>query len=208
MGLSLRLGCAGGDVFFDKRQLAIINERLRAKGLPTHVEPEGMTTGDVQAECRYGEFKNYPSLAFPYGFVHLIRRIYIRTKLDPAFVATPIDDPKEDDEYDGYMCGTDLSLARASHLCWHSDTEGSYLPIDFAEPIFVDKVSVGSTPRLDMELRLVGSKIGLADDAALAAYLVSEYDDSDPFEREKCTLAAMREMCRLSMKFKSALVFS
>jgi hypothetical protein len=194
MGLSLRLAAGGGDTFVPKETY----EELANEGVH-FAEPTDVTEEQLQEACTWEEFKSYPSLAFPYGFVHLLRRLYIRKKLDAAMVPAPVGDADEDEKYESYMAGTDLSLAVSSHLVYHGDADGIYVPVDFAKPLWLGegrhRFSVGSTQRLVAELDVVEAALGkLAED--------------DAFEREVHTLGALREMARLSLAYKTSIVFS
>lgn len=207
MGLSLRLHGLGGSRFVPQNALLRILERLKSVGVE-YREPVAIMREVVQAECRFMEFHSFPSIEFPYSFLYLLRRLYVRTLIDPVCSPEPVGAAEDDDTYSAFLDGSDHSIILDSHLMSHGDADGIYLPVDFRKPVWVDRFSAGSVPRLDRELLRVGTKIGLGDDAALEAYLRSELDPDDPFEREKHALAAMREMCRLSMKFNTAVVFS
>ena len=202
MGLSLRLGCLDDHWLAD---LDRANAALEAAGLAPHSEPKEIDKGAVQRECRFAEFQDYPSLAFPYSFVHLLRRIHTRAKLGIDPLGEPVQDASDDDEYRLSLADSYPEIAVASHLCWHSDTDGYYLPVDFPRPLTMDGEAVGSSVGLAAELAVVGEALGYTD---LDQWLAQEDDESDPWEREKHCWAAMTEMTRLSLKFRTALVFS
>jgi hypothetical protein len=132
--------------------LAIYNGSLHAAGLPQlPVFPymPGLS-GDVE-----------PVAAFDYDSLHFLRRAYLLqlTGLD----VTPVDELGGDYEQ---LLEMFEATAEQSHLVWHFDHAGAYVPLDFETPVVDDALlatggPLGSVQRLLKELEAVAPHIGI-----------------------------------------------
>jgi hypothetical protein len=130
MGLSLGVGVLADltrrepeGAAWLRRQLAIIQRLLAQHGLPAFDEPEAAVVPAAE-QPRFA--------SFPYAYLHCLRRFAARCKVDGE--APPPLGPEEHPE-------RDRAIERAAsmfdfHLLVHSDAEGFYVPIDFADVIF------------------------------------------------------------------------
>ncbi|MCA8972491.1 MAG: hypothetical protein KDC95_22070 [Planctomycetes bacterium] len=101
-----------------------------------------------------------------------------------------------------------------SHLLCHSDCEGMYVPIDFAEPIFDEDlpgVLLGSSHALLRELHSLASHIGIEFSegrptrACEAELQDPDYDGS--FTTERVVWYAMWEAATMSIQYRTAITF-
>ena len=132
--------------------LAVYNASLRGCGLPDVPVFRYMPglSGDVE-----------PIAAFDYDSLHFLRRAYLLqlTGLD----VTPVDALGGDYEQ---LLEMFEDAAERSHLVWHFDHAGAYVPIDFAQPIVDDALlaaggPLGSAQGLLRELQAVAPYIGI-----------------------------------------------
>lgn len=211
MGLTVAL--AVGSSGFD--DLPAINAALARHGVPTYAEPridrERVLADSADAALRDGD---WPS--FPYGFLHYVRRIAVRLRLDETWAPDEVDDPADDDVFrsfgEEYFDTVELE---GSHLYAHADNEGFYVPVDFERVIHGRDVPgrlLGSSQRLLGELALVGAKLGFdwggrKPSEAEIERAIEESDEGMPFFREKHVFAGMYEVARLSVAFQTAIVF-
>lgn len=183
--------------------LALVNEFLADEGLPLHEEPTQFGAAEKRSHCS----------SFPYSFLHYLRRAFAR--LREGQPVTPVKDG-EDPSTD--PCIEDASSMMNSHLLCHSDCEGYYVPIEFAEIIFdtgnrgLPGGMLGSSQRLMKELIEVAPAIGielangqLSDGEA--ARLCAE-DESGHFWHERLVWLALYENVRVSIANKTMIVFS
>jgi hypothetical protein len=184
-----------------RRELAALDEVLARAGLPAHHEPDRFEVPlfDLRRACT----------SFPYSFLHYLRRAFAHVR-----VGLPIPDDEElRPEHDAVV--EEASEMFDSHLLCHSDAEGYYAPVDFAEPIFDDAAPggmLGSTQGLLRELLAVAPHIGVeltserrptpACDAGLQAIA-----DSGPLWRERLVWYALFEAASLSLRFNTLIVF-
>lgn len=135
-----------------REDLDVYNAALTAHGLPEvpvfHYMP-GLS-GDVE-----------PIAAFDYDSLHFLRRAYLLqlTGLD----VTPVDELGGDYEQ---LLEMFEATAEQSHLVWHFDHAGAYVPIDFSQPIVDDALlsaggPLGSVQGLLRELEAVAPAIGI-----------------------------------------------
>lgn len=132
--------------------LQIYDAALAAAGLPqVPVFPymPGLS-GDVE-----------PIAAFDYDSLHFLRRAYLLmvTGLD----VTPVDELGGDYEQ---LLEMFEDTAERSHLVWHFDHAGAYVPLDFEAPVVDDALLAGGGPlgsvqRLLAELEAVAPHIGI-----------------------------------------------
>lgn len=101
---------------------------------------------------------------------------------------------------------------RFSHLINHSDAEGYYLPIDFAEPVELmveeTQYSCGSCQQLLKELNEIGPVLfGEEYEQLKGPEVLWEIDDFDPFNTEKFVWTRLRWLLRNALKQNLALAF-
>jgi hypothetical protein len=132
--------------------LEIYNASLAAAGLPAVPVFQYMPglSGDVE-----------PVAAFDYESLHFLRRAYLLqlTGLD----VTPVDELGGDYEQ---LLEMFEATAEQSHLVWHFDHAGAYVPLDFDMPVVDDALlatggPLGSVQRLLKELEAVAPHIGI-----------------------------------------------
>jgi hypothetical protein len=102
-----------------------------------------------------------------------------------------------------------------SHIICHSDVEGFYVPIDFRDPIYDDRIWgewLGSSQRALAELVLAAPLLGiplrkgrLSDKAA--RLIAEEEDDAHPCWRERRVWLKFFEAARLSVEYGTAISF-
>jgi hypothetical protein len=186
--------------------LAAVNRVLKAERLPAHVEPREPLPGTSRAALD----------AFPYSTLHHLRRAYAHRVGDPQWMATARPDggdPADDPEVEA------LTEQFTSHLLCHSDSEGFYVPIDFADVLTSTEDEdlpggmLGSSFRLREELVLVAPALGislvdgtLSDDEARRINALVTADG--PLWQEHAAWIALFEAARLSIAHRSAIVFS
>jgi hypothetical protein len=207
MGLAIGVGVFADLIIHDsegadwtRRSLAELNAALQRAGLPEHHEPERFEQPPHQSmrSCT----------SFPYSFLHYLRRAF-------AHVREGLPVPDDDNlrpEHDSIV--EDASTMFDSHLLCHSDAEGFYVPIDFAEPIFDDDVlgsMLGSSHALLRELIEVAPHIGVALDngrptPACEAELQA-IEDTGPLWRERLVWYTLFEAATISIKYNTLIVF-
>ncbi|WP_431682981.1 hypothetical protein [Kitasatospora sp. KL5] len=175
--------------------LDLLSGALNDKGI-TWREPAADDTGRA-------EF----SAGFPYGYLHHLRRVYVLQR-QGAEVTPAATTDREQYERDQEEVGEE-TLMFSSHLLCHSDCDGFYVPVDFADPLFLPQESgvagggiVGSTAGLLAELRKIAPVIGIDPDADAATVA-----PDDPFEAEKFAWYQFHEACRSSLATGRAVVF-
>lgn len=186
---------------------AAINAVLAEEGLPAHEEPQSLPPLVSRAQID----------GFPYSFLHYLRRAYARRKADPDWVATPLADGVDPGEDEALQAEYDYL---SSHLVCHSDAEGFYVPVDFAEVLFASDEDVGlpggmlgSSYRLMEELILVAPALGIQLEQgklsdAEAARIAESGEEEEGCYRELETWLLMFECARLSLEHKTAIMFS
>lgn len=183
------------------KEFDLINALLAKHGLPRHVEPREMVTwSDPVKLC-----------GFPYSWIHYLRRYAAHRQAFPDRVP-PILPPRQE-------ATTDPILAQIaspkSHLMWHSDCEGFYVPIDFAEVIESDRISggmLGSSQRLLAELRPLGAPLGFTLDhdivpKAQIQDTITAMEKESPLFIERTTWLMLFDAAKFSVAFKAAIVF-
>jgi len=188
-----------------RESLRNVNGVLRENGLPDHAEPEALPS--LQSRDSVG--------SYPYSFLHHLRRFAAHASAKPGWKPTPFpesDDPSQDSLVDRE------STMFASHLLCHSDCEGFYVPIDFAEPIFADEDRIpggmlGSSYGLMRELRAVAPALGITlTGNALSDHEVSRIntivESQGAFWIENLVWLSLFEAARLSIEHKTAICFS
>jgi hypothetical protein len=106
------------------KQLAIVNTVLLAHNLVPHHEPDDLP-----------ELRSRAGLdSFPNSFPHYLRRIYANVSQNPQWV--PIEVADGEDRSSDPAVDRELSVRMTSHLVCHSDAEGYYVPVDFADVLY------------------------------------------------------------------------
>ncbi len=170
---------------------ARINELLAERGLPAHHEPQKLKGDDYSAN-------------FPYSFLHYLRRAYIyATEGKPL----PSGEPTGKDEK-----AINKALKKSeSHLLRHSDAEGYYVPIDFAEVIEDSELTgnyLGSSQALLRELEVLRAPLGAPEsppESLLAKW--DESDEDEPLGVERMVWAALYRAAQASIREGSAIAF-
>lgn len=227
MGLSLEVGIladmkqhdAEGYEYYLK-EFAKINAKLKEKSIPEHSEPEHLDDG-VWSAAMQG-----------YSGLHYVRRLaahlYYGTELpspaseDETSTADPLIE-KLNAEIMTFIGGNmprkrDLPETRFTHLVFHADNEGVYLPIDFPHVVMARGVTgfmIGSSQRLLEELVYLADKLDLPlDDPGIDIWKFAGspvVDKSAPlwqqYGRETAGIYQLYQGASNSIKKKAALVF-
>ncbi|TVL92551.1 hypothetical protein [Streptomyces sp. SAJ15] len=192
-------------------EIAVYDRALSASGLPP-VPVFGYMpglSGDVA-----------PVAGFDYDALHLLRRAYLLQLCGLA--VTPVDELGGDYEQ---LLEMFESTAKQSHLVWHYDHAGAYVPVDFAAPLSSDELlegggPLGSSHGLLRELHAVAPALGidpgnppaaptppprptsLEEPAAPISY------DAGPFARERHVWLGLHAAATRSLGQGSMIVFS
>lgn len=205
MGLAVSVGALADFLQFDdeaaawiRSELATIEESLLARGYPTFVEPTQLPQLDNRCALK----------SYPYSWVHYLRRAYTHTKLGIALAPVPEGQSAADD-----AAVLDESVMMESHLLCHSDAEGFYVPVDFDEIVFDDRIAgsmVGSSYRLREELVSVAPALGITlvggELCTDEAERLNALPPGCPWEQEIWTWFSHWEAARLSIAH-STMVF-
>jgi hypothetical protein len=181
---------------FDKLQAYLASE-----GYAGYVEPEHV---DARLPLHVG--------SFPYGFLHRLRRVWALVRRRQPVTPCPSDfDPNTDELLD-----EEYTLFMDSHLVCHSDAEGYYVPVDFADVLYPDEAlgltggMVGSSYALLRELLIIAPGLGIAvgevDEGELAR--IANVDATDPLSPEKVVWLALFLNARASIRHRTAIVFN
>jgi hypothetical protein len=207
MGLSIVVG-ALGELEDDEEgadwlrgQLALVDEVLRAHGLPGHEEPERI---DARSRAEVA--------GFPYSWLHTLRRAYAHAVSQPSKPLRPLP-PGADGGDDPAL--RRLQSDRTVHLIFHSDAEGFYVPVDFAKVLVDDGLPgmmLGSSSRLMVELVRMAPVLGIRLQGANlpdteANAINEDAHDQPPFFRERTVWLNLFEAARLSLETGAAIVF-
>lgn len=185
-----------------------LNVLLVKQGLPRHEEPSEFTRQIPDPSRR-------PCTSFPYGYLHRLRRALAIARQEPsAFSPVPDDwDPSLDPWLE-----QELFVYMDAHLICHSDCEGFYVPVDFAQPLYGEKAGdvrggiVGSSQYLLQELIEVAPLLGIRLEAgglsdAEAEVLTNEDSSSHPYGIERLVWFALYEAASASLAQGVAIVF-
>ncbi|MCG5119879.1 hypothetical protein MA546_14065 [Streptomyces sp. T7(2022)] len=128
-------------------ELALYDSALGAAGLPAVPVYSYMpvVSGDVA-----------PVAGFDYEALHFLRRAYLLQVC--GLEVTPVDELGGDYEQ---LLEMFEATAQRSHLVWHYDHAGAYVPVDFPEPLANDELLAGGGP--------LGSSHGLLRDLEYVA---------------------------------------
>jgi len=185
---------------------ATCNELLLANGLPVHSEPE----------ISFPEVSRCTIHGYPYSFIHYLRRVYAHVALDPNWQIKPTgddEDPAEDPIVE------EVTDQLESHLLCHSDAEGFYLPVDFVDVLCAtDELDVPggmlcSSFQLMRELTTMAPTLGIKLNGNVledseAGRLNELVEKEAAFWVETCVWLSLFEAARLSLKYKTAIVFA
>jgi len=199
-----------------------INQYLQRAGLPQHHEPE---------DCEIWSCDMYG-----YSGLHYLRRLAAHLDLTGEIPAPGdrevLEDPILKRYYRSATRARGNNLMRFwgfsrvhqrgfDHLILHSDAEGYYLPIDFADVLFPNKARgtmegmVGSSVRLLRECERIATVLGIPPDVDEESEVLWEAADSQGegdslWERygiESFTCVCLIRGCQKSVETGAALVF-
>ncbi|WP_137988466.1 hypothetical protein [Streptomyces vilmorinianum] len=192
-------------------EIAAYDTVLTASGLPTvpvFAYMPGLS-GDVA-----------PVAGFDYDALHFLRRAYLLHLC--GLPVEPVDELGGDYEQ---LLEMFESTAQQSHLVWHYDHAGAYVPVDFPAPLSNDELlegggPLGSSHGLLRELEFVAPAIGIDPANPPAAPLPPErptsleepaqpiaYDDS-PFARERHVWLGLHAAATRSLGQGSMIILS
>ncbi|MYY03414.1 hypothetical protein [Streptomyces sp. ATexAB-D23] len=191
-------------------EIAVYDKALGEAGLPpvpVYAYMPGLT-GDVA-----------PIAGFDYDALHLLRRAYLLQL--SGLAVTPVDALGGDYEQ---LLEMFEPTARQSHLVWHFDHAGAYVPLDYPAPVSTDDLMeaggpLGSAHGLLRELEFVAPAIGIDPANPPAAPLPPAapteleepasvpYDDN-PFARERHVWLGLHAAATRSLAQGSMIVFS
>ncbi|MEU9358846.1 hypothetical protein AB0M10_12205 [Streptomyces sp. NPDC051840] len=192
-------------------EIAVYDKALDEAGLPpvpVHPYMPGLT-GDVA-----------PVAGFDYDALHFLRRAYLLQL--SGLAVTPVDELGGD--YEQLLEMFEQS-AQESHLVWHYDHAGAYIPVDFPHPLSDDQLlegggPLGSSHGLLRELEFVAPSIGIDPANPPAAPLPPTgpteleepaapvpYDDN-PFARERHVWLGLHVAATRSLAQGSMIIFS
>ncbi|MGW2015540.1 hypothetical protein [Streptomyces sp. NPDC001927] len=192
-------------------EIAAYDTALTASGLPTvpvYAYMPGLS-GDVA-----------PIAGFDYDALHFLRRAYLLHLC--GLPVEPVDELGGDYEQ---LLEMFESAAQQSHLVWHYDHAGAYVPVDFPAPIATDELlegggPLGSSHGLLRELEFVAPAIGIDPANPPAPPLPPErptsleeparpiaYDDS-PFARERHVWLGLHAAATRSLGQGSMIILS
>ncbi|MFE5326660.1 hypothetical protein ACFRCG_09760 [Embleya sp. NPDC056575] len=143
--------------------------------------------------------------AFDHESLHYLRRAYLLHRT--GFPVTPVERLGED--YDRLL-ETFEAAAQFSHLVWHYDHAGAYLPIDFPQPLMDDPLPeeggpLGSSLGMLRELEDLAPFIGV--DLLDPPRPTPTYDGA-PFARERFVWATLYAAAQESVTLGAMVVFA
>lgn len=177
-----------------------LNDFLQSNQLATYTEPEELPA--IPKPAISGQ---------PYTWLHYLRWAYIQIGENPNVILEPV---AETDNPVALM-GEEVIDYIDSHLINHSDTEGFYLPIDFAEPLYDEMITgstLGSSYRLLQELQEIAPSLGihlnegeLSEEEAQRVYQFAKSETG--LYREFSSWLMLYENARNSIHYKTAMMF-
>lgn len=206
MGLGIGIGSLAACIRSDpeiadilRTDFARINLVLTENGLPRHDEPESLPPIHSRA----------PAGSLGYSWLpHFARAVAYARQAPAEFTPVDREDPAADRRLD-----RERSVAMDSHVICHSESEGYYVPVDFRDPIYDDRVAggvLGSSQRAVAELVAVAPLLGvplrsgaLGDRTARA--IAREPDGAHPCWRERRVWLKFFEAARNSVAFGTAI---
>ncbi|WP_035799460.1 hypothetical protein [Kitasatospora mediocidica] len=193
-----------------REDLTVYNAALVASGLPQVpvFEYAPGITGAVEAIA-----------AFDYDSLHFLRRAYLLHRT--GFQLTPVDALGGDYEQ---LLEMFESTAEHSHLVWHFDHAGAYVPIEFEIPLVDEALlssggPLGSSYGLLRELQTVAPALGLdpmhppmptrpLSPTGLEQPFAPPLDDVHPYARERHAWAGLYAAATRSLTQGSMVVFA
>lgn len=192
-------------------ELAQYNKVLAESGLPPVPVYQYMPglSGDVA-----------PVAGFDYDALHFLRRAYLLQVC--GLPVTPVDDLGGDYEQ---LLEMFESTAQQSHLVWHYDHAGAYVPVDFPQPLSNDELLAGggllgsaqsccgnwsTSPRPSASIRPIHAAAPQPPAAPTELEepaLAPPYDPS-PFARERHVWLGLHAAATRSLAQGSMIVFS
>ncbi|MDH6111799.1 hypothetical protein P3T36_002113 [Kitasatospora sp. MAP12-15] len=193
-----------------RQDLTVYNAALVASGLPevpVYAYAPGVT-GAVE-----------PIAAFDYDSLHFLRRAYLLHRT--GFALTPVDALGGDYEQ---LLEMFESTAEHSHLVWHFDHAGAYVPIEFEIPLVDEALlssggPLGSSYGLLRELQWVAPVLGIdpldpplptrpLGPTGLEQPFGPPLDDVHPYARERHAWAGLYAAATRSLTQGSMVVFA
>ncbi|MFE7132731.1 hypothetical protein ACFVIM_17925 [Streptomyces sp. NPDC057638] len=161
-----------------------------------------------------------PVAGFDYDALHFLRRAYLLQLCGLA--VTPVGELGGDYEQ---LLEMFESAAQRSHLVWHYDHAGAYVPVDFAAPLSSDELlasggPLGSTQGLLRELEYIAPAIGIdpanppaapaapARPTSLEERAAPLAEDGHPYARERHVWLGLHAAAVRSLGQGSMIVFS
>lgn len=161
-----------------------------------------------------------PVAGFDYDALHFLRRAYLLQMC--GLSVTPVDELGGDYEQ---LLEMFEPTARQSHLVWHFDHAGAYVPVDFPHPLSSDELlegggPLGSSHGLLRDLELVGPTIGIdpsnppaapappSRPTALEERARQVGEGEGPFARERHVWLGLHAAATRSLGQGSMIVFS
>jgi hypothetical protein len=192
-------------------EIAIYDKALHEAGLPA-VPVFGYMPGLT------GEVA--PVAGFDYDALHFLRRAYLLQVC--GLPVTPVDELGGDYEQ---LLEMFEGTAQQSHLVWHYDHAGAYVPVDFGEPLSNDELLEGGGPLgsghgLLRELQAVAPAIGIdpvnppvapappGRPTTLEEPAVAVPHEDNPYARERHVWLGLNAAVTRSLSQGSMIVFS
>ncbi|MFE9722343.1 hypothetical protein ACFYQ5_01705 [Streptomyces sp. NPDC005794] len=192
-------------------EIAVYDKALTEAGLPpvpVYAYMPGLT-GDVA-----------PVAGFDYDALHFLRRAYLLQL--SGLAVTPVDALGGD--YEQLLEMFEQS-AQESHLVWHYDHSGAYVPVDFSRPLSGDQLlegggPLGSSHGLLRELEFVAPSLGIdpanppaaplppAGPTSLEEPAAPVPYDEHPFARERHVWLGLHAAATRSLAQGSMIIFS
>ncbi|MFF4735589.1 hypothetical protein ACFY2W_06770 [Streptomyces sp. NPDC001262] len=161
-----------------------------------------------------------PVAGFDYDALHFLRRAHLLNLC--GLEVTPVDELGGDYEQ---LLEIFEATAQQSHLVWHYDHAGAYVPVDFAHPLSTDELlegggPLGSSHGLLRELRTVAPALGIDPDnpppaptspgrpTRLDERVAPAPEDDSPFARERHVWLGLHAAATRSLGQGSMIVFS
>ncbi len=201
-----QVGTGPEDVTDYKVEYAKLNHFLQARGLPNHNEPESLPVLPYRGELD----------GFPYSWLHFLRRASAYQRKGQSLRAF-----KGNDATDDPLLRLEYNMREPdSHLIYHSDAEGFYVPFEFPLPLVAEKELevaggiVGSSQSLLRELRdvapLIGIKLegGNLTDETAAALADVDAQERQEFSTERMVWFTLFDAARKSTEYRTAIRFS
>lgn len=161
-----------------------------------------------------------PVAGFDYDALHFLRRAYLLQLCGLA--VTPVDELGGDYEQ---LLEMFEPTAKQSHLVWHYDHAGAYVPVDFPGPLANDELMegggpLGSSHGLLRELEAVAPALGIdpsnppaapappARPTSLEEPAAPGPDEDSPFARERHVWLGLHAAATRSLSQGSMILFS